>query len=211
LGGPSLPFGEAFRRELTARCQTFPRRAAAAQGLKPAAVALAVVDAEDGSGEAALLLTRRTAGLRAHAGQWALPGGRCDAGETVETAARRELHEELGLSLPAEEVLGVLDDYVTRSGYVVTPVVAWLADTRAMAPNPAEVHSVHRVRLGDLGAPGAVELLTIPESPRPVIRLNIGDSHIHAPTAALMHQLSELAAGRVTRVAELEAPVFAWR
>jgi len=207
----SYPFSPAFRAELTARCAAFPRIAYEGPELKHAAVAITLVDAGDGSGETAFLLTRRAADLRAHAGQWALPGGRCDAGETLREAALRELHEELGLLLPPEHILGVLDDYASRSGYAIAPVVAWLDDAEAMRPNPAEVASVHRIRLDQIAGDDAVAFEMIPESERPLIRLNIGDQHIHAPTAALIYQLREVAAGRITRVAELEQPVFAWR
>jgi 8-oxo-dGTP pyrophosphatase MutT (NUDIX family) len=193
------------------RCHTFPRIAYDGPELKYSAVAITLVDAGDGSGETAFLLTRRSAALRAHPGQWALPGGRCDAGETLQQAALRELHEELGLLLPPSAILGVLDDYASRSGYVIAPVVAWLEADEAIVPNPDEVASVHRIRLDQIAPDAAVEFDTIPESDRPVIRLNIGDTHIHAPTAALVYQLRELAAGRVTRVANLEQPVFAWR
>jgi 8-oxo-dGTP pyrophosphatase MutT (NUDIX family) len=207
----TYPFSESFRTELTARCAAFPRIAYAGPALKPAAVAITLVDAGDGSGETAFLLTRRSAGLRAHAGQWALPGGRCDAGETLEEAALRELHEELGLLLPPTNILGVLDDYATRSGYAVAPVITWLDDVEALAPNPSEVASVHRIRLDQIAAEASVAFETIPESDRPLIRLDIGGHHIHAPTAALVYQLREVVAGRVTRVADLEQPVFAWR
>ena len=207
----SFPFSEAFRETLAARCRAFPRVACAEAGLKPAAVVLALSAADDGSGETAFLLTRRAEGLRAHAGQWALPGGRCDPGETLAEAALRELEEELGLSLPAEHILGVLDDYPTRSGYAIAPVVAWVEDAGALAPNPHEVASAHLFRLDQMAADEAVSFETIPESPRPLIRLRLGEHHIHAPTAAVVYQLRELVAGRVTRVAELEQPVFAWR
>lgn len=208
----SFPFSPAFRAELAARCASFPRIAYNGPELKHAAVAITLVEAGDGSGETAFLLTRRSAELRAHAGQWALPGGRCDPGETLEEAALRELHEELGLRLPAEGILGVLDDYASRSGYAIAPVVTWLDDAAAVAPNPAEVASVHRIRLDQIALEAAVMFETIPESDRPLIRLDIGDGHhIHAPTAALVYQMRELVAGRVTRVAELEQPVFAWR
>ena len=174
-------------------------------------MAITLVEADDGSGQAAFLLTRRATSLRAHAGQWALPGGRCDPGETLEVAALRELEEELGLSLPPADILGVLDDYPTRSGYAIAPVVAWLDDPGEIRPNPDEVASVHRIRLDELMDPDAVSFETIPETPRPVIRLRIGDQHLHAPTAAVVYQLRELAAGRITRVSELDQPVFAWR
>ncbi|HEY9216504.1 MAG TPA: CoA pyrophosphatase [Phenylobacterium sp.] len=206
-----FPFTDALRDSIADRCRAFPRIVYDGEDLKPAAVALTLVPSPDGSGETCFVLTRRSAELRAHAGQWALPGGRCDPGETLEEAALRELEEELGLSLPPQNILGVLDDYPTRSGYVIAPVVAWLDDLAALHPNPAEVASVHFITLAHIGGDGAVEFETIPESPRPVIRLHIGDQHIHAPTAALVYQLRELVAGRVTRVAELEQPVFAWR
>lgn len=207
----SFPFAPAFRETILARCRDFPREAYAGDDLRRAAVVIALVDAGDGSGETSLLLTRRAATLRAHAGQWALPGGGCDPGETFAAAALRELEEELGVRLPAEHVLGLLDDYATRSGYAVTPVVAWIDDVRALEPNPHEVASVHRVRLDHIGADDAVTFETIPESPRPLVRVRVGDDHIHAPTAAMVYQLRELALGRITRVAHLEQPVFAWR
>jgi 8-oxo-dGTP pyrophosphatase MutT (NUDIX family) len=207
----SYPFTATFRGTLSARCRAFPRIAHDGEGLKPAAVALTLVEADDGSGQTAFLLTRRAAEMRAHAGQWALPGGRCDPGESAEQAALRELEEELGLTLPPQNILGVLDDYPTRSGYAITPVVAWLDDAGALRPNPHEVASAHFIRLDRILRDDAITFDTIPESPRPVIRLCIGDQHIHAPTAALVYQLRELVAGRITRVADLEQPVFAWR
>src|SRR5512143_3082789 len=152
----SYPFSPAFRETLLAQCAAFPRVAHAGAELKRAAVALTLVEADDGSGQTAFLLTRRASALRAHAGQWALPGGRCDPGETLEAAALRELHEELGLHLTPEHILGVLDDYPTRSGYAIAPVVAWLEDAEALAPNPHEVASVHRFRLDQIGREDAV-------------------------------------------------------
>jgi 8-oxo-dGTP pyrophosphatase MutT (NUDIX family) len=207
----SYPFASAFREEIAARCAAFPRIAYEGAELKRSAVAITLVDADDGSGETAFLLTRRVPRLRAHAGQWPLPGGRCDPGETLVEAAVRELQEELGLSLGRDCVLGVLDDYPTRSGYAIAPVVAWLDDARTMSPNPDEVALVSRIRLDQIGREDAVEFVSIPESERPVIRLRMGESQVHAPTAALVYQLRELASGRITRVDQLEQPVFAWR
>src|SRR3954452_21728221 len=128
------------REVLAEAVAAFDRRAHPLDGRRAAAVAVVVVDAQDGPG---LVLTKRSARLRAHAGQWALPGGRVDAGETHEDAALRELHEGLGLLVAADTVIGRLDDYPTRSGYVITPVVVWAAaGADALHPNPAEVASV---------------------------------------------------------------------
>ncbi len=205
-------FTSEFRASLAERCATFPRIAHDGEGLTRAAVALTIVEADDGSGEAAFLLTRRAARLRAHAGQWALPGGRCDPGESFIQTALRELNEELGLTLDEVHVLGLLDDYPTRSGYAITPVVAWLDDLRDLKPNPHEVEHAYTIRLDRIASDDAVRFESIPESPRPLIRLDVLEGHhIHAPTAAMVYQLRELVAGRVTRVDELEQPVFAWR
>jgi 8-oxo-dGTP pyrophosphatase MutT (NUDIX family) len=206
------PFNDATRQHIAERCAAFARLEPGDRtALKRAAVAIALVDAGDGSGGTALLLTLRAAGLRAHSSQWALPGGRCDADETPAAAALRELHEELGLELKPDDVLGMLDDYPTRSGYLITPVVTWAADSASLSPNPAEVRSVHRIALSDVEQPDAFDFGTIPQSHRRVIRFRHAGQYIHAPTAALIYQFREVLAGRDTRVAELEQPVFAWK
>jgi 8-oxo-dGTP pyrophosphatase MutT (NUDIX family) len=205
-------FDHATRRNIAERCAAFARLPAGepVPALKRAAVAIALTEA-DAAGETAVLLTLRAAGLRAHRGQWALPGGRCDAGETPAGAALRELHEELGLELAPGDVLGLLDDYPTRSGYLITPVVVWAATCAAISPNPEEVASVHRIALGDIEQADAFDFVAIPESTRRVIRFRHAGQFIHAPTAALIYQFREVLAGRDTRVAELEQPVFAWK
>jgi len=206
------PFEDATRRNIAARCAAFARAGTSepVPALKRAAVAIALVEA-DASGGAALLLTRRAPGLRAHRSQWALPGGRCDEGETQPQAALRELQEELGLELGEGDVLGLLDDYPTRSGYLITPVVVWAGGSAAISPNPEEVASVHRIALDDIAAQDAFSFTTIPESTRRVIRFHHAGQFIHAPTAALLYQFREVLDGRDTRVAELEQPVFAWK
>jgi 8-oxo-dGTP pyrophosphatase MutT (NUDIX family) len=207
------PFDHTTRRNIAERCAAFARLPASepAPALKRAAVAIALVEAGDGAAGTALLLTLRAAGLRAHRSQWALPGGRCDEGETPVEAALRELHEELGLELGPDDVLGPLDDYPTRSGYLITPVVVWAAGSAALSPNPAEVASVHRIALGEIEQADAFDFIAIPESTRRVIRFRHAGRFIHAPTAALIYQFREVLAGRDTRVAELEQPVFAWK
>jgi 8-oxo-dGTP pyrophosphatase MutT (NUDIX family) len=206
-------FDDATRRNIAARCATFARLPAGepAPALKRAAVAIALVATADGSDRTALLLTRRAASLRTHRSQWALPGGRCEADETPIEGALRELHEELGLQLQSDDVLGVLDDYPTRSGYLITPVVVWAGSSETLAPNPDEVASVHRIALDEIERADAFDFTTIPQSTRRVIRFHHDGLLIHAPTAALIYQFREVLAGRDTRVAELEQPVFAWK
>lgn len=206
-------FDDACRVRVGALCAAFDRLPAGETGrsLKRAAVAIALVESDTKPGEAAFLLTKRTSRLRAHGGQWALPGGRCDEGETAAVAALRELDEELGLRLGADAVLGTLDDYPTRSGYLITPVVMWAGRRVQLQPNPDEVASVHRIALADIAPIDVVSFVSIPESDRPIVRILINGNHVNAPTAALIYQFREMLAGRLTRVADYEQPVFAWR
>jgi len=214
----------ALRAQVAERLAAWAVQADAGGSERRAAVALVIAEAGHGAGitglprhahwsdDAALVLTRRSGDLRAHAGQWALPGGRIDAGETPEDAALRELAEEVGLELAPRDLLGRLDDYVTRSGYRITPVVAWGGAARALAPNPAEVDSIHRIAVDEFMRADAPMLETIPESPRPVLRMPVGDSWIAAPTAAVIYQFREVCLlDRATRVAHYDQPLFAWR
>jgi ADP-ribose pyrophosphatase YjhB (NUDIX family) len=165
------------------------------------------------SGGAAFLLCRRAARMNRHAGQWALPGGRLDHEETVDEAALRETAEELGLHLPANAVLGRLDDYPTRSGFVISPVVIWGGGHVEMHPDPAEVARVYRIGLHELARDDSPRFVTIPESDRPVVQIPLGGDLIHAPTAAALVQFRWVAMeGRTdARVDHFEQPVFAWK
>ncbi|WP_420624503.1 NUDIX hydrolase [Candidatus Poriferisodalis sp.] len=169
-------------------------------------------DVEGTAGGAAVLLTRRGSHLRGHGGQWALPGGRVDDGETALEAAMREAAEEVSLELTSDDLLGRLDDYPTRSGYVISPFVFWLSDDRDPVANPAEVASLHRVSMRELTRDDSPRFVSIPESDRPVVQIPIGGDLIHAPTGAVLYQFRAVAYdGLNTRVDELEQPVFAWR
>ncbi len=162
------------------------------------------------AGGAAFILTRRAQRMSAHPGQWAFPGGRVDEGETAEEAARREIEEEVGLC--DLDLLGRLDDYPTRSGYVITPFVFWAGATAEPTANPDEVASIHRIAITELLRPNSPRFIEIPESDRPVIQVPIGEDLIHAPTGAVMYQFRAVAyEGRDERVDEYDQPVFAWQ
>lgn len=203
-------FDDRLRTRIAARLQARQPLTTPSTALKRAAVTVIVTD--DGHGHAALVLTLRSSHLKNHANQYALPGGRLDAGETEIDAALREMREEVGLRLDADSILGRLDDYPTRSGYLITPLVAWAGASVSMVANPDEVDEIYRVPLTELALPGSPQFITIPESKRPVIRYPLLGTLIHAPTAAVMYQFMEVAIhGRETRVDHLEQAVFAWR
>lgn len=164
------------------------------------------------SSEAALLLTRRAAHLANHPGQWALPGGRIDAGESAVEAALRELGEEVGLALDTSAVLGTLDDYVTHSGFVITPIVLWGGDAWDLVPHEAEVASIHRIPVQEFLRRDAPLLEPSDDPSRQILRMPVGERWIAAPTAAVLCQFREVCiAGRPTRVAHFDQPPFARR
>ncbi len=179
-------------------------------GRRHAAVAVTLIADDDRV--PCFVLTRRAPRLSSHAGQWALPGGRVEPDESAIAGALRELAEEVGLVAAPSQVLGCLDDYPTRSGYVITPVVVWAGEHATLTPDPSEVTAVHRVPLEVLEHPDVPHLRQIPESDRPVISIAMVGTHVHAPTAAIVYQLREVGVhGRATRVDHFEQPVFAWR
>ena len=162
--------------------------------------------------DAAFILTTRAATLSNHAGQRAYPGGRLDPGENVEQAALRELAEEVGLELEGESILGRLDDYATRSGFVITPIVVWADGDVDLVANPGEVDQIHRIPLRELLRADAPMLDAIEESRHPVLRMPIGDDWFAAPSAAIAYQFREVALlGNSTPVAHFEQPRFAWQ
>lgn len=238
-----LPYDEGLRQRIAGHLSGHERRVAASEGRRHAAVAIVLVDSEVGegridpasdgpdhepqddathdlygrmhnvSGGAAFLLSRRSGRLRAHSGQWALPGGRIDEGEDAVTAAIRETDEELGVRLTGDHVLGLMDDYPTRSGYVITPVVLWGGGPLELRPSPDEVHAAFRVGLHQLLRSDSPRFIDIPESDRPVVQIPLGDTdRVHAPTGAVLLQLRRLGLeGDPTPVDDLEQPTFAWR
>lgn len=193
--------------------------------LREAAVAITIVNTaqnpaihhieyDDGMAQqGAIILTKRNARMREHANQWALPGGRMDAGETPEQTALRELEEEVGLSLGEEAVIGRLDDFTTRSGYIMKPVVIWGGCDVDLNPNPSEVASAHRIPFAELlRSDSPFFWREDPDSEHPILLMRIGSTWIAAPTAAIVYQFREVGIlGNAVRVAHYEQPRFAWK
>lgn len=219
-----LNFDPELNRTITRNLAGFEAIEDQRAGLIPAAVAFTLIECSlpadfaniphrpEDCGQAGFILTTRAAKMSSHAGQRAYPGGRIDPGETPEQAALRELEEEVGLRLEADCVLGRLDDYPTRSGYVITPVVVWGGPAAELYPNPAEVAQIHRIPLRELLRVDAPMLEAIDESRHPVLKMPLGDDWFAAPSAAIAYQFREVAlCGRPTRVAHFEQPRFAWQ
>ncbi len=219
-----LQCGKQLRKRIEENLQRFTVQSITEPQAHKAAVALVVVEyaheeevnhiSTDNLPDQApaLILTFRTSQLRKHAGQWALPGGRIDPGEEPEDTALRELEEEVGLVLGRKDILGRLDDFATRSGYMITPVVLWGETASSLRPNPHEVASIHRIPIAELLRPDAPIIEASGDPDRPLLMMPVGNSWIAAPTAALMYQFREVAIlGGTTRVAHFEQPAFAWR
>lgn len=201
---------ETLRATIAANLASHERSMERDVSLRRAAVALTIVT--DERGEASFIITRRVSSLRNHSGQWALPGGRIDDGEDPIGAALRELDEEVALRCDRDSALGLLDDYPTRSGFCITPVVVWAGANVSLTPNPKEVAEVHRVSIAELDAPGIPKLFELEVSDRPVLSVRILGQDIFAPTAAVIFQFREVAIhGRDTRVRHYDQPPFAWK
>ena len=195
---------------MAARLTSHERMVAEDASLRKAAVAI-LVSGEQSDGLADVIVTLRAKKLNRHSNQFALPGGRLDEGERVVEAALRETHEEVGLYLETSSVLGLLDDFVTRSGFSITPVVVWAGHVEQFVPDPGEVAAVYRIPLQELDSETVPETVADKATGKPVFSAvfpSVG-YRMFAPTAALLYQFREVCLrGRSTRVADAGQPEF---
>jgi 8-oxo-dGTP pyrophosphatase MutT (NUDIX family) len=197
-----------FRDVAVRRLRDFPYTSVDdAPGMRRAGVVLCVV--EHGGVPCVIVIKRAYRGR--NAGQWGLPGGRLDEGETPEQTALRELHEEIGLRVDPADVLGRLDDFPAASGFAITPIVVAPHDPGPISANH-EVHSVHRVELSRLAADDAPRWVPQADGTR-LLQLRLRDDMvIHAPTGAMLWQFREVVLlGRHARVAEFLQPDWTHR
>ncbi|MGE0828015.1 MAG: CoA pyrophosphatase [Hyphomonadaceae bacterium] len=198
-----------LKARMAGNLAAFPRRAIAPEGRRQAAVAILVFPQETG---AAFALTRRSLTLRHNAGNYALPGGKLDAGEDAIDAAVRETSEELGVFLMRDAALGMLDDFITLGGHVVTPVVLWSDAEVMLKPDPTEVHEAWKIPLAELDLPQSPRFVPQPISGPPILQMYLRDDWVNAPTAAWIYQFREVALhGRATRIDEVGQPAWTAR
>ncbi|MGE3142816.1 MAG: CoA pyrophosphatase [Hyphomonadaceae bacterium] len=200
---------DVLKARLAANLAAFHRIALDGEGKRRAAVAIIVAPSPEGPG---FLLTRRALTMRRNAGNYALPGGNIELGEDAVGAALRETVEELGVTLPREAMLGMLDDFQTLGGHVVTPIVFFSAQELTLRPNPEEVHAAWLTPLTDLDHPEAPRRVPHPDGGEPILQMNIRGNWINAPTAAWIYQFREVAIyGRATRIAAVGQPSWTAR
>ena len=203
-----------LREALTENLRRFQPVPIEDANLRHAAVAIVVAGSQNDWTVPGILLTRRPVRLNQHSGQYALPGGKIDPGETPQIAALRELREELGMQLGESNIIGRLDDYPTRSKFRITPIVLWWGSQYELSPSADEVDRVFHIPFHELDSDAIPVFEPGVEAGRPVLCSNFPTlgHRMYSPTASMIYQFREVAIrGQSTRVAHYDQPRFAWK
>ena len=204
----------ALRGSLESNLASFNTVTIEDETLRSAAVAIVVAGGFEKSSHPGILLTLRQSKLSQHSGQYALPGGKLDDGETLYQAALRELEEELGLHIGPDAIMGRLDDYPTRSKFRITPVVVWLGHEYELSPSEDEVAQVFHIPFEELVSDAIPVFEDGVEEGRPVLCSEFPTlvHRMYSPTASMIYQFREVViCGRHTRVSHFDQPKFAWK
>jgi 8-oxo-dGTP pyrophosphatase MutT (NUDIX family) len=179
----------ALREKLATRLRMETR----IDGFRESAVLVPILS--EPSREDTVLLTVRRDDLPHHAGQISFPGGKRDPRDTDAAAtAIRETSEELGIEPAAVEVLGLLDDIPTPTGFVITPVVARIEGPVELHPSAGEVAAVLRCPVAPLMVPGAFRengVRTFMGASYAMLEVPFEGHRIWGATARILYQLIE--------------------
>ena len=203
--------GPEFRQKVVETLNNFKINPLFRDSRLHAAVGLVIIGKSD---KGYILLTKRPDHLSRHPGQYALPGGRLDKDETPEMAVLREIKEEMGINIDSNDVLGRLDDYPTRSGFRITPLVIWAGSEVELNPDNNEVAQVFQIPLSELDCNDLIELHESGSTEKPILSINLPTTggSVYAPTAAIIYQFREVVLrGKSTRVSHFDQPQFAWK
>ncbi|HYD18514.1 MAG TPA: CoA pyrophosphatase [Patescibacteria group bacterium] len=157
---------------------------------RDAAVLILLIERPEG---VTILFTERTHTLNAHAGQVSFPGGGVEAHDKdANETALREAAEEIGLDVNNARVIGQLDEYVTRTGFRVTPIVAVLKAEQSWVPSPDEVARIFEVPVDDIFRELKEESLTFEGGERRFYGMKWDDMHIWGATAGMLRNFADV-------------------
>jgi len=178
-----------LRTRLAALAKNENRKQAVLEGYHTAGVLVPIVL---GKGAPELLFTKRTEFVETHKGQVSFPGGMMDPddGNVVRTALR-EAWEEVGIPASSVEVVGILDDLPTPTGFIITPVIGIIQQLPSLAPNIHEVADVFQVPLSFFAAPenGRTEIRDFRGKQQEVWYYESGSHTIWGATAMIVRSL----------------------
>lgn len=189
---PRVPRGHELREGLRTVLSTRKRSVLPPKERGRAAVLIPLFETPD---DTMMWLLRRPDAMRRHAGQVAFPGGKAEPEDpSLEKTALREALEELAILPDSVDVLGSIDDYVTITGYTVTPFVGWVPRDLKIEPNPEEVARAFAAPLS-IFFEGAVPVLDRARDMIPRFSITFEGERVWGATAAMARSLARIVRG----------------